>query len=145
MYYGNNFGQQVPQVPNYNPYVANNFYPNYQQSQQQPKINTNKIFVSGIEDVKMRMLEPNSDFIFFDNEKSMIYRKVVDGTGHFDVKAYDVTEHKEVAKQPETAQTLNPQEFVRREDFEALQAKFDALSAKLNERSEPLNEPTAKL
>ena len=48
----------------------------------------------------MRMLEPNSDFIFFDNEKSMIYRKVVDGTGHFDVKAYDVTEHKEVAKQP---------------------------------------------
>ena len=48
----------------------------------------------------MRVLDPNSDFIFFDNEKSMIYRKVVDGTGHFEVKAFDVIEHKEAENSP---------------------------------------------
>lgn len=133
MYYGNNFGFQFPQNLNptsyYNP--AANSYPNYQ-PQQQPKINTNKIFVSGIEDVKMRVLDPNSDFIFFDNEKSMIYRKVVDGTGHFEVKAFDVIEHKEAEKQPNAAQPLNPQEFVRKEEFEALQNQINALAAKIN-------------
>ncbi len=141
MYYGNNFGNPMPgmqptQVPNYNPY---NFYNNYQQPQQQtqqPKINTNKIFVSGIEDVKMRMLDPNSDYIFFDNDKSMIYRKVVDGTGHFDVKAYDVIEHKEAEKTPAEAQSINPQDFVRKEEFEALQAKLNTLMNKIEQQSE---------
>lgn len=62
----------------------------------------------------------------------MIYRKVVDGTGHFEVKAFDVIEHKEAEKQPNTAQPLNPQEFVRKEEFEALQSQINALAAKIN-------------
>lgn len=100
------------------------------QPAQQAQMNTNKIFVSGIEEVKMKMLPPNSEFVYLDNEKSILYQKTVDSTGHFEVKAYDITEHKE-QNPAENAQNIDPQYFVSRKDFDGLKAEFTAFRDKM--------------
>ena len=97
---------------------------------QQPQINTNKIFVSGIEEVKMKMLPPNSEFVYLDNEKSILYQKTVDSTGHFEVRAFDITEHKE-QKPVDNTQIIDTQDLVSRKDFDSLKAEFAALKDKM--------------
>lgn len=97
-------------------------YPNVPQTAQ---INTNKIFVSGIEEVKMKMLPPNSEWIYLDNDKSILYQKVVDSSGHFEVKAFDIVEH------TEQSSTLQDTEYVSKKEFEKLQAEFSALRDKM--------------
>lgn len=104
--------------------------PQSTQPVQQPQMNTNKVFVSGIEEVKMKMLPPNSEFIYLDNEKSILYQKTVDNTGHFEVKAFDITEHKE-QKSLENSQVIDSQAFVNRKDFDDLKAEFTALRDKI--------------
>jgi len=102
-----------------------------QQPSMQPQINTNKTYVSGIEDVRMRPLPPNSEFIFLDNEKSLLYQKKVDANGQFEVKAYEITEYN-----ADTAPTAQPQVdlsgYVPRAEFEALQSEIKALSDKIS-------------
>ena len=57
--------QFAPQTPNYAPQT---------QPQQQPaQMNTNKIYVTGIDDAKTRQLPANSDYIFLDNDKTCGY------------------------------------------------------------------------
>ena len=89
-------------MPNVFPYQT---YPQYQQQSQQvtpmvqtPQVpqmqptqtNTNKIFVSGLDDVKQKQLTPNSNYIFLDNDNPILYEKIVDGTGQFEIKEYDI-------------------------------------------------------
>nr|DAR59149.1 MAG TPA: hypothetical protein [Caudoviricetes sp.] len=96
----------------------------------QPQINTNKTFVSGIEDVRMRPLPPNSEYIFLDNEKSLLYQKKVDSKGQFEVKTYEITEYKD-----DTAPIAQPQVdlsgYVPRSEFEQLQSEIRALNDKI--------------
>lgn len=114
-----------------------------QPSVQPPQaVNTNKTYVSGIEDVRLRPLPPNSEFIFLDNEKSILYQKKVDSNGQFEVKAYEITEYN-----ADTAQIAQPQVdlsgYVPRTEFEALQREIKALSDKIsNIRSVAQNGPT---
>ena len=63
--------------------------------QQAPSMNTNKIFVNGIDDVRSRIVPPNSDFMFLDNDKPLIYQKIVDAKGQFEVKVFDIVPHKD--------------------------------------------------
>lgn len=114
------------QMPMNNFGYPNNFQPRQTQQFQMPMQNTNKIFVSGIDEVKMRMLSPNSDFIFLDNEKSILYQKTVDSSGHFEVKAFDIVEHKESTGHMESL------EYVSKKDFEDLKSEFKALYDKVN-------------
>lgn len=114
-----------------------------QQPSVQPQaVNTNKTYVSGIEDVRLRPLPPNSEFIFLDNEKSILYQKKVDSNGQFEVKAYEITEYN-----ADTAPIAQPQVdlsgYVPRTEFEALQREIKALSDKIsNIRSVAQNGPT---
>ena len=68
-----------------------NFAPQYpqnapqQNAQPAPQMNTNKIYVTGIEDARNRTLAPNSDYIFLDNDKPLLYRKTVDATGKMEI------------------------------------------------------------
>ena len=114
------------QMPMNNFGYPNNFQPRQIQQSQMPMQNTNKIFVSGIDEVKMRMLSPNSDFIFLDNEKSILYQKTVDSSGHFEVKAFDIVEHKE---SPERIESSG---YVSKKDFEDLKSEFKALYDRVN-------------
>ena len=127
-------------IPNYNyqnPYQQ--FNPNLaqqqtqQQNQQSSATNTNKIFVSSLDDVKSKSLPANSDFIFLDNDKPILYQKTVDSKGQFEVKAFEINEIKaqDSQKQPDT---INPS-YVTLTEFEALKRQIDELKNKIAKMS----------
>lgn len=128
-------------IPNYNyqnPYQQ--FNPNLTQQQTQPQnqqpsaTNTNKIFVSSLDDVKSKSLPANSDFIFLDNDKPILYQKTVDSKGQFEVKAFEINEIKaqDSQKQPDT---INLSNYVTLTEFEALKGQIDELKNKITKMS----------
>lgn len=128
-------------IPNYNyqnPYQQ--FNPNLTQQQTQPQnqqssaTNTNKIFVSSIDDVKSKSLPANSDFIFLDNDKPILYQKTVDSKGQFEVKAFEINEIKaqDNQKQPDM---INLSNYVTLTEFEALKGQIDELKNKITKMS----------
>lgn len=125
-----NYGYGYGGYQQFNPYLQQPQMQMQPQMQQQ-QVNTNKIYVSGIEDVRMRSLPSNSEYIFLDNEKSILYQKKVDANGQFEVKAYDITEHKgdmgTVAQQ-----SIDLSGYVPRNEFEALQGELRALQDKFS-------------
>lgn len=98
--------------------------------QAQPTINTNKTYVSGIEDVKLYRLPPNSEYIFLDNEKSLLYQKKVDANGQFEVKAYEITAYN-VENQTKEQQSIDLSNFVPRNEFDTLQGEIKALNERI--------------
>ena len=92
------------------------------QSYYNPYMTTNIIYVNGIEDAKSRPVNPGCELLMADNEKPLMYKKIVDTTGHFEMKIYDVAIHKE--------EEAKPVEYVSREEFEEVIAKLKAESSK---------------
>lgn len=82
---------------------------------------TNKIYVNGIEDVKNRQLPNNSDYIFLDNDKPLVYRKTLDATGKMDVQVFKIEPYEE---KPASADT--PQ-YVLKNEFEELKKEIEKL------------------
>lgn len=128
-------------IPNYNyqnPYQQ--FNPNLaqqqtqQQNQQSSATNTNKIFVSSLDDVKSKSLPANSDFIFLDNDKPLLYQKTVDSKGQFEVKAFEIHEIKPQEKQKED-NSINLSNYVTLTEFEALKGQIDELKNKITKMS----------
>ncbi len=128
-------------IPNYNfqnPYQQ--FNPNLTQQQSQSQnqqssaTNTNKIFVSGIDDVKSKPLSANSDFIFLDNDKPILYQKTVDSKGQFEVKAFEIHEIKPQERQKED-NSINLSDYVTLTEFEALKGQIDELKNKITKLS----------
>lgn len=129
-------------IPNYNfqnPYQQ--FNPNLTQQQMQPQnqqassaTNTNKIFVSSIEDVKSKPLSANSDFIFLDNDRPILYQKTVDGKGQFEVKAFEIHEIKPQERQKED-NSINLSDYVTLTEFEALKGQINDLKNKITKLS----------
>lgn len=114
---GNYTGQApfAPQNGNYAPQTA---------TQQQPaQMNTNKIYVTGIEDARARQLPPNSDFIFLDNDKPLLYRKTVDGTGKMEIKAFKISEYTETEAAPAPAPAVDLSQFVSADEFKGMQTE----------------------
>lgn len=134
MYNNNQYGMYAPnQTPYSTPYGGfspmPNTYPaqpqfapqngNYvPQTQPQPtqQMNTNKIYVTGIEDAKTRQLPANSDYIFLDNDKPLLYRKTVDATGKMEVKAFKISEYTETEAAP-PAPPVDMSQYVSVKDF----------------------------
>lgn len=128
-------------IPNYNfqnPYQQ--FNPNLTQQQSQPQnqqssaTNTNKIFVSSIDDVKSKPLSANSDFIFLDNDKPILYQKTVDSKGQFEVKAFEIHEIKPQERQKED-NSINLSNYVTLTEFEALKGQINDLKNKITKLS----------
>ena len=128
-------------IPNYNyqnPYQQ--FNPNLaqqqtqQQNQQSSATNTNKIFVSSLDDVKSKSLPANSDFIFLDNDKPILYQKTVDGKGQFEVKAFEIREIKPQERQKED-NSINLSDYVTLTEFEALKGQINDLKNKITKLS----------
>lgn len=129
-------------IPNYNfqnPYQQ--FNPSLTQQQMQPQnqqassaTNTNKIFVSSIEDVKSKPLSANSDFIFLDNDKPILYQKTVDSKGQFEVKVFEIREIKPQERQKED-NSINLSNYVTLPEFEALKGQIDDLKNKITKIS----------
>ena len=119
---GNYTGQApfAPQNGNYTPTAQ----PQQQQPQQPPQMNTNKIYVTGIDDARARQLPPNSDFIFLDNDKPLLYRKTVDATGKMEIKAFKISEYTETEAAPASAPAVDMSQFVSVEEFKGVQAEM---------------------
>ena len=97
---------------------------------QQAPTNTNKIYVVGIEDVRARALPQNSDFIFLDNDKPILYQKVVDSKGQFEVKAFTITPYSP-QEQPKSEGTIDLSNYVKLNDLEPIKAELNAIKEKL--------------
>lgn len=96
--------------------------------------NTNKIYVSGIDEVKTRILPPDSDMIFIDNEREILYEKTVDNTGKFQIKMFDIVEHKGPEKSDKAEWDKLP-EYATKSDLEpfyALKTQYETQLAEQN-------------
>lgn len=132
MYGQNNYGGYPYQSGSYG--YGGYSAPVYQQPQntiQQP-VNTNKIYVNGIEDVRCRQIPAGSDYIFLDNDKPLIYRKTTDATGKMDIQVFKITPYQEEEKpQPE----IDLSNFVSVEDFRRLEQQFNELRESIKAES----------
>lgn len=86
---------------------------------------TNLIYVSGIEDVRTRPVPAGGTMIFADNDKPLLYKKVVDNKGQFEVETFDITPHKEEAPKTVTV------DYVPRAEFDALQKRINTMESTL--------------
>ena len=107
-----NYTGQVPYAPQ-----NGNYVPQTQPQQQLAQMNTNKIYVTGIDDARARQLPPNSDFIFLDNDKPLLYRKTVDATGKMEIKAFKISEYTETEVAPAPAPAVDMSQYVSVKDF----------------------------
>lgn len=132
-YYNPPYGAPTPSsMPQYNynntqPYNAQQNSTNQNNTTLNNNTSTNKIYVNGIEDVKNRVMPFNSDFIFLDNDKPLLYRKVMDNTGRMEVQVFDIAPHIEEAKQEPAP--IDTSKFVLQEDFEALKSELERLKS----------------
>lgn len=122
----------------YNPFPQQNGSQQNQQPQSNPQptsvTNTNKIYVSGIDDVKGRFLSPNSDVLFIDNDKPLLYQKVVDSKGQFEIKVFDICPHIE-QKEEVKDNSIDLSAYVLKSDLEPLQAEIKGLNDKITKMS----------
>lgn len=138
--YGTNYGG-YPYPPNASYGSYGYTAPAYQPSQQvQQSANTNKMYATGIEDVRCRQLPANSDFIFLDNDKPIIYRKTTDATGKMNVEMFKIVPYEEEAK---PQQVMDPSNYVSVEDFRRLEQQFNELRDSLS-KDEPAKATTKK-
>lgn len=138
------FGQNNYGAPYYTgaPYYSNGGYssPMYQpqSGMQQPSVqnmNTNKLYTTGIEDVRARQLPPNSDFIFLDNDKPIIYRKTTDATGKMDIQVFEIKPFQPEQNKPEPS--IDTSQF-------ALKTEIDGLKNEIEQLKESLRIESAK-
>ena len=138
--YGNNYinpygygNAPYNYTPNYNSYTppAQN---TLSQTPNNLNTNTNKIFVNGIEDVKSMRLPANSDYAFLDNDKPILYQKVVDSKGQFEVTVYDIVPHKE--------EQAPASEYVLKTEFDKLTSELAALKEQIAKLGGVKNEST---
>jgi hypothetical protein len=132
-----------------NPYMYSQQPQQKQQPQPQPQqqaptmINTNKLYANGLEDVKNRSLPPNSDYIFVDNDKDILYQRIVDGTGKSDTRMFDLLPH--IEKEAATSQqSVDLDKYVLKTDFETLQGQIKALNDKIAKLSTPTQPTTIR-
>ena len=128
---GNNYGYNPQNHFGYNQFAPQNM------ATQTPPTTTNKIYVSGLDEVKTRLLPPNSDVIFYDNERDILYEKVVDSTGKFQLKTYDIVEHKdrENSDKPHGDKIL---EYATKSDLEPFNAVKTQYERRMNEQDDTI-------
>lgn len=126
MWNGNTYGGYTYQPSQYG--YGSYQQPNPQPTVQQPTVSTNKMYANGIEDVRYRQLPANSDYIFLDNDKPLVYRKTTDATGKTDIQVFKITPYQEEEKPQPSVDLSN---FVSVEDFRRLEHRFDELQESL--------------
>ena len=117
-----------------NPNYMNGYYNQPQNPQNlSPNTMTNKIYVSDENDVRSRYLPPNSDYIFLDNDKPLLYQKIVDNKGQFEVKVFKISQNLPEKKE-ETAETDKLSGYAKTEEIEQVRAEIRQLIEKLSPR-----------
>lgn len=114
------------------PYSGGQFAPPQQQQQSTAPAftNTNKIFVSGIDEVKSKPLPPNSDMLYVDNYNPLVYQKTVDSKGQFEVKVFDITPH-EGKEEANGVGAVDLSAYAPKSELEALRREIKALKEQM--------------
>ena len=69
--------------------------PLYQPQSYQPQIISNKLLVTGLEDALARNVPPNSEFVYFHQDKDLLYVVNTDATGKKTHLTLAITKHEE--------------------------------------------------
>lgn len=136
-----NFYQQ-PQnsfMPGYQQY-APSYTPSYQQQYTPPQQNTQPIqsgivWVRGAQDAESYRVPPNNTVLLMDSEGGRFYLKSADAAGMNTIKTY--TYHEENVIKPREAEATT-QDYVRRDEFEALKAKIEGLDVQPTETTQKI-------
>lgn len=107
-------------------YPINNFNTNTQVPY------TNKIYVNGIEDVRNKSLPFGSDYIFLDNDKPILYQKIVSNNGQFDVKQFKIVP---LETQPQS-NSVDLSEYVKLSDLDPIISKLKNIEDRLNPKTD---------
>lgn len=112
--------------------MAYGFYPQMYQPQQ---AQTSRIWVSGEAGARAYLVGPNSSVDLWDSEAPVIYVKSADASGMPSMKIVDYVA-REATMLPKAAEQINPDDFVKRSDFDAFEKKVEKQLKKLAARSE---------
>lgn len=91
--YGYMQNYQQPNFPNFQQPQMQNY-----QQQQSQRVNTNKVFVNGLEGAKTLQLQNTSCVLACDNDLDLLYEITTDATGKRSIRVFDISEHKEEPK-----------------------------------------------
>lgn len=121
-------GQQMPSaMPDQLAQLRQAAYPQQQQTAQQT---APIIWVQGEEAAKSYLCAPGNSVLLMDSEKSSFYIKTVDASGMPQpLRVFDYSERTASQKQPAQTAQKPKEEYVTRQEFNALTARFDALAA----------------
>ena len=143
MAYNNYYGNPYFQQPNYYgngavPDMLNQQKMQYQQQPtpptQMPIISGGLIYVENEEQAKNYLVAPNNIVPMFDKNKPILYVKSSDGAGMPTFKKYTIGEITENAPKTPTNESFNVTDnFVTKDEFNALKGKLEELTQKFNE------------
>lgn len=121
-------GQQMPSaMPDQLAQLRQAAYPQPQQPAQQ---SSPIIWVQGEEGAKAYMVAAGNSVLLMDSENSTFYIKATDASGMPQpLRIFDYTERSASQKQPTQTAQKPKEEYVTRQEFNALTARFDALTA----------------
>ena len=121
-------GQQMPSaMPDQLAQLRQAAYPQPQPTAQQ---SSPIIWVQGEEGAKAYMVAAGNSVLLMDSENSTFYIKSTDVSGMPQpLRVFDYTERTASQKQPTQAAQKPKEEYVTRQEFNALTARFDALTA----------------
>lgn len=92
--------------------------------------NSNKIFVTSIDDALSRYADPNSEMIYLNQDKPLLYEVKTDSQGRKMVNTYNITPS--VEKTGAGTANVDMSSYVTKTEFEALQGQIKALEDKIN-------------
>lgn len=90
------------------------------QTQPQPQVNTNKVYVTDGNDAMTRMAPYNSIILYVQQDETMIHEVYTDGQGRKQIRSRALTE-------PAQAQEQTREDVVSRKEFDELKAIVDEL------------------
>lgn len=154
-----NFGTYPYGAQGYvNPYGAPNYgyQPQYQPQAQMPvqspqaspqqpaqpqmQVQSNKIFVTSIEDAMTRMAMPNSEVVYLHQDKPLLFEIRTDAQGKKTPFVYDIVPHRE--EQPKEQPKVD---YVSREEFDGLyeqikeiRGTIESLATRRKKSNEPI-------
>lgn len=118
----------------------NNFAPPFNSNQFAPI--TNKTFVNSLQDALNRWSDYNSEMVYFDWYKNVIYNVITDGQGRKTYKIFDVMEHKE-PEQPVAVLPKDPLEEKVDKLTKMMEDLYEKYNAKQSDIPTTGNERTA--
>lgn len=143
--YTNTYGGYYPQSnypqPNYN--NAYNYQQMMAQQQTMPQIQQPNYlpltYVNGEEGAKAYIVSPNTTIYLRDSDSNKLFIKSSDNNGKYTIEAYELTPIGENSQKAQIShESIDPNQFISKEQLSALESKFDAKLGKLQSKIDKL-------